>query len=98
MNEDGTYEEKELVSYNNLKNFVQTGVTSINSVSIENANEKDNYRLSYTNTANRGIVPTTGLSRHNLGLNVEHKVSDAFRITSNINYTRASTDNVVAGK
>ncbi len=94
---DGTYELGDLVSYNNLKNFVQTGITSVNSIAIENATEKDNYRLSYSNTANRGIVPTTGLMRHNLGLNVEHRVSKGFKVSSSINYTRTSTDNVVAG-
>lgn len=94
---DGTYEEQELVSHNNMKNFVQTGITSINSLSIENATDKDNYRLSYTNTANKGIIPTTGLSRHNLGLNIEHKITPAFIISSSINYTRSGSDNVVAG-
>ncbi len=97
LNDDGTYELKDMVSHNNLKNFVKTGLTAVNSISIENASDKDNYRLSYTNTKNNGIVPTTGLLRHNLGLNVEHKVSDAFKISSSLNYTRASTDNVVAG-
>ena len=96
-NADGSYQLGDLVSHNNLKNFVQTGITSVNSISIENATEKDNYRLSYSNTTNKGIVPTTGLMRHNLGLNIEHKVSKDFRITSSINYTRTNTDNVVAG-
>ena len=97
MNSDGTYELKDMVSHNNLKNFVQTGLTAVNSVSIENASDKDNYRLSYTNTTNIGIVPTTGLSRHNLALNVEHKVTKSFRISSSINYTRSGTGNIVAG-
>jgi TonB-linked SusC/RagA family outer membrane protein len=97
LGSDGKYALSDLVSHNNLKNFVQTGITSVNSISVENATEKDNYRLSYSNTTNRGIVPTTGLTRHNLGLNVEHKVSNTFRITSSLNYTRTSTDNVVAG-
>ena len=94
---DGTYEEQDMVSHNNLKNFVQTGITSINSLSIENASEKDNYRLSYTNTANKGIIPTTGLTRHNLALNIEHKITSDFKISSSLNYTRSGSDNVVAG-
>lgn len=93
----GNYVALPMVSHNNLKNFVQTGITSTNSLSVENATDKDNYRFSYTNTANQGIIPTTGLSRHNLSLNIEHKVSDAFKLTSAINYTRSSSDNVVAG-
>jgi hypothetical protein len=76
---------------------MQTGILSANSVSIENQTDRDNYRLSYTNTSSRGMIPTSGLTRHNLALNVEHKLSDAFRISSSINYTRSGSDNVVAG-
>jgi TonB-linked SusC/RagA family outer membrane protein len=94
---DGTYEEQELVSHNNMKNFVQTGITSVNSISIENATDKDNYRLSYTNTSNKGIIPTTGLTRNNLALNIEHKLARNFAISSSLNYTRSGSDNVVAG-
>jgi len=94
---DGTYEEQDMVSHNNLKNFVRTGITSVNSLSIENATDKDNYRLAYTNTANKGIIPTTGLTRHNLALNIEHKITADFKISSSLNYTRSGSDNVVAG-
>ena len=94
---DGTYEEQPLVSHNNLKNFMQTGVNSVNSISVENATDQDNYRLSYTNTANRGIIPTEGLTRHNLSLNVEHRINQALKVSSSLNYTRSSTDNIIAG-
>ena len=94
---DGTYEEQDLVSHNNLKNFMQTGVNSVNSISVENATDQDNYRLSYTNTANRGIIPTEGLTRHNLSLNVEHRINQALKVSSSLNYTRSSTDNIIAG-
>lgn len=94
---NGNYIATPLVSHNNLKNFVQTGLTSTNSVSIENATDKDNYRFSYTNLTNHGIVPTTGLSRNSLSLNIEHKLSNAFKLTSVINYARSASDNVVSG-
>ncbi len=94
---DGTYEEQDMVNHNNLMNFVQTGITSVNSVSIENATDRDNYRLSYSNTSNKGIIPTTGLTRHNLALNIEHKIAAGFKISSSLNYTRVGSDNVVAG-
>ncbi|MBN9381193.1 MAG: SusC/RagA family TonB-linked outer membrane protein [Chitinophagaceae bacterium] len=93
----GNYIPQDMVSHNNLKNFVQTGITTVNSLSIENSTDRDNYRLAYTNTSNKGIIPTSGLLRHNLALNIEHKVDQAFKITSSINYTRSGSDNVVAG-
>ena len=97
MDASGNYIPNEMVSHNNLKSFVQNGMTSVNSLSIENATDKDNYRLSYSNTANNGIVPTTGLVRHNFAFNVEHKITNSLKITSSLNYTRSNADNIVAG-
>lgn len=95
---NGNYVPTEMIGHpDNFKNFVQTGVTSQNSLSIENATEKDNYRFSYTNTANKGILPKSGLNRNNLALNVEHKITNAFKVSTSINYTRSSADNVIAG-
>ncbi len=94
---DGTYQEQDMVSHQNLKNFVQTGLTSVNSVAVESATDKDNYRFSFTNTYNKGIVPTTGLTKNNLSLNIEHKMDDKLKLSSSINYTRSGSDHVVAG-
>ncbi|MDR3714123.1 MAG: SusC/RagA family TonB-linked outer membrane protein [Puia sp.] len=96
-NPDGTYVPQDMVSHNNLKNFMQTGITSVNSIAIENATDRDNYRLSYTNTSNRGITPSEGLVRHNLSLNIQHKVNDALKVSSVINYARSQSDNIVMG-
>ncbi len=93
----GNYLPLPMVSHPNLKNFVQTGITSTNSVAVENSTDRDNYRFSYTNMANQGIIPTTGLSRHNLALNIEHKLNSALKLTSVINYSRSNSDNVVGG-
>ncbi|MEO8415951.1 MAG: SusC/RagA family TonB-linked outer membrane protein [Ginsengibacter sp.] len=94
---DGTYKALPMVSHNNLQNFVHTGFTTNNSISIENATDKDNYRFSYSNMYNTGIVATTGLTRHNLSLNVEHKISNGIRLFSSINYTRSNADNIAGG-
>src|SRR5258708_5268729 len=94
---NGNYIAEDMVSHNNMKEFVQTGITSVNSVAIENSTDRDNYRIGYTNTANRGLIPTTGLTRHNLSLNIEHKVNQQLKISSSINFTRSGSDNVVAG-
>lgn len=94
---NGNYIALPMVSHNNLKNFVQTGLVATNGISIESATDKDNYRFSYTNLSNRGIIPTSGVSRNNLALNIEHKLNSGLLLSSSINYTRTSDDNVVAG-
>ena len=56
----------EIVGYpNNIRNFVQTGVTSTNSISVSNNNERINYRVGITNMSNRGIIPGSDLFRNN---------------------------------
>ena len=94
---DGSYKPYALTSHNNLKLFVNPGFTSTNSISVENSSEKDNYRFSYTNMVNTGIVKTSGLGRHNLSLNIDHKITKDIKLSSSINYTRSATDNIVAG-
>ena len=94
---DSTYEEQKLVSHNNLKNFMQTGLTLVNSIAVENASEKDIYRLSYANLFNQGIVPNTGLKRNNIAFNLQHSVTKSFRINLSLNFVNSSSDNVVAG-
>ncbi|HEY8735175.1 MAG TPA: SusC/RagA family TonB-linked outer membrane protein, partial [Puia sp.] len=93
----GNYIAQDMVSHNNMKNFVQTGITAINTVSVENVTEKDQYHFSFTNTADKGIVPTTGMSRNNLSLNVTHKVSNGFKLSTILNYTRSGADNIIGG-
>ncbi|MBS1935750.1 MAG: TonB-dependent receptor plug domain-containing protein, partial [Bacteroidetes bacterium] len=94
---DGTYKALPMVSHDNLKNLSQTGITSTNSIAVENSTDRDNYRFSFTDMVNKGIVPNSGLTRYNLALNLEHKVSSDFKLSSSINYSRSSSDNIVAG-
>ncbi|TDW95885.1 SusC/RagA family TonB-linked outer membrane protein [Dinghuibacter silviterrae] len=97
LQSDGTYKPLPLVSHPNLKNFVQDGLTATNTVSVENATDKDNYRFSFTNLVNQDIIPTGGMNRNNLSLNVEHKMSPGVKLSSSINYARSASNNVLGG-
>jgi len=94
---NGNYIAQDMVSHNNMKEFVQTGFTTINTISVENSTDKDQYHFSFTNTADQGIIPTTGMSRNNLSLNYTHKVSNGFKLSTVINYTRSGAENIVGG-
>ncbi|MFA6401348.1 MAG: SusC/RagA family TonB-linked outer membrane protein [Salinivirgaceae bacterium] len=77
----------------NVKDFYQTGHTFVNNFSVANSSEKGNYRFSYTNTNQKGIMPNNGLVKNNLGLNSNFVVNKYLTITSNINYNRTECDN-----
>lgn len=84
----------ELVSHpDNVKNFVQTGVTSTNSVSVANNSQLMNYRLGFTNTSHRGIVPNSDLFKNNLTLAASLKASQKFTLSTNLNINRSWSNN-----
>ena len=82
---------------NNVKNFVQTGITSTNGISIAKGNENLSYRLSYSNMTNRGIIPNSDLFRNSLNLNTSVKASEKLRISSNLDFSRNNSNNRPSG-
>ncbi|MCX6226826.1 MAG: TonB-dependent receptor plug domain-containing protein [Bacteroidia bacterium] len=76
----------ELVSHpNNVANFVQTGITTTNGVSVSNNTDQMNYRIGVTTMNNKGIVPNSDLFRNNLTAATSVKVRDNLTVSSNIN-------------
>ncbi len=83
-----------LVSHkDNVKNFVQTGITTTNGVSIANSNEMLNYRLSYSNMANRGVIPNSDLFKNALSLNTSVKASSKLTISTSLDFSRSNSNN-----
>ncbi len=78
----------------NLKKFIQTGLLSTNSISVSSSSEKNDFRVSFGNTYQKGIVPNTQLNNANFTASLIHRFNKAFSVTSYINYSRQSTPNV----
>lgn len=88
----------DLVSHpNNVKNFVRTGITTTNGLSIANNTELITYRLSYSNMTNRGIVPNSDLFRNSLNVSSSLKVNKNLRISTNIDFSRNNSNNRPSG-
>lgn len=95
---DGKQIAMPLVSHkDNVKNFVQTGITTTNGVSISNNTDIVTYRLSYANMTNRGIIPNSDLFRNSLSLNTSVKVNQKVRVSSNLDFSRNNSNNRPAG-
>ncbi|MFT4567669.1 MAG: TonB-linked SusC/RagA family outer membrane protein [Saprospiraceae bacterium] len=91
---NGVQVPTELVSYpDNINNFVQTGITSTNTIAVSNNTDIMNYRIAYTNMGHRGIVPNSDLSRNNLSLASSIKASKKLTFSSRININSSSSDN-----
>ena len=87
-----------LVSHpNNVKNFVQTGITSTNTIAISNNTDLLTYNLSYTNMRNKGIVPNSDLFRNSLDFSTSMKLSNKLRLNTNIDFTQTNSNNRPGG-
>lgn len=88
----------ELVSYpDNAKNFMRTGITSTNSIALTNANDNMNYRLSYTNMSNRGILPNTDLYKNALSLSSAYHLTKNVVVDADVNLVRDNSNNRPSG-
>ena len=84
----------QLVSHpNNVKNFVQTGVTTSNEIAISNNTEAINYRIGVSNMTNKGIIPNSDMFRNNLTTAATIKVKHNLTISSNININKSWSNN-----
>ncbi|SFB10647.1 SusC/RagA family TonB-linked outer membrane protein [Algoriphagus aquimarinus] len=98
LDADGNRIPTPLVSHpNNVSDFVRTGVTTTNGVSVANNNEFINYRIGYTNLSNWGIIPNSDFSRNNLSINTTLKVNPKLTLSSSLNINQTGSDNRPAG-
>ena len=88
---------RELKSYDNPKNFFDTAITTSNNVSIQDNNERINYRLSYSGMSNKGFVPNTDLNKHAINLNSTLRLNKALSVSTSLNYAKSFSDNRAAG-
>ncbi|WP_435415423.1 SusC/RagA family TonB-linked outer membrane protein [Polaribacter aestuariivivens] len=77
----------------NLKDFYQTGVTTINNISINDSFERGSYRLSFTDLNSESIIPGVNLERKTVALKTSFNPTEKTRVTSTINYVNSSSDN-----
>lgn len=80
-----------------LKDFFQLGQNYTNTITISNSNNKLNYRFSYTNTYQVGIVPNTDLKKNAIGLNTGYQILPNLRVDVGINYLNTKSDNRTSG-
>ena len=77
----------------NLKDFYQVGNTHINNLSITNAFDGGNMRLSYTDLRSNSIIPGVNLDRKNLAARLNINASDRLKVSSSMNYLNSQSDN-----
>lgn len=77
---------------NNVKDFFNTGHSTINNVSISGGTESSDYRLGLTHTGEKGIIPNSKLNRYNLSLNAGTQFSEKLSSRFSGTYARIDAD------
>ncbi|WP_270087929.1 SusC/RagA family TonB-linked outer membrane protein [Sphingobacterium sp. SYP-B4668] len=94
---DGNKIPTELKSYSdNMKNFLNTAITSSNNLSIAGAGEKLQYRFSVNNMNHKGLIPNSNLYRNGISSNVTYAIANNLKLSSNINLVRSKSNDMPA--
>jgi len=78
---------------NNYKSYFQTGITAVNSISLDGGSDKVNYRLSATNFNTKDIVPNTTLKRNSFTARTNAALSKQISIDISVTYSNQVAEN-----
>jgi len=78
---------------NDLRKFYETGVTNNTNVSLTGANEKGDFRLSYTLLDQKGIIPNTDITRNTFAFNAGYNFTPKLSARITANYVNTHSDN-----
>jgi TonB-linked SusC/RagA family outer membrane protein len=77
----------------NLRDFYQTGVTTINNISISDGFDTGDYRLSFTDLRSESIIPGVNLDRQTITAKLNFRPTEKTKISTAISYINSSSDN-----
>jgi TonB-linked SusC/RagA family outer membrane protein len=78
---------------NNVRDFYETGMIFNNNAAVYGSSKAGDFRLSYTNIAQKGIIPNTGLRTDRIDFGATLNLSEKLSIRANIKYIESSSDN-----
>lgn len=79
---------------NNVRDFFNTGVTLNNGVSLAGSGDKYDFRMSYNNLHQTGVVPNSSLGRNSFLLNTTFRPTPKLTITTIANYIKDDAGNL----
>ena len=77
----------------NLKDFFRVGRTLTNSFNIDGGNELSNFRLSYANMDNKGIVKNSEMQRNSMTFRSSSKISNKLNADFKVSYVNQYVKN-----
>jgi TonB-linked SusC/RagA family outer membrane protein len=79
---------------NNVQDYFQQGYVATNGVAIADATEKVDYRFSYNNLNQKGVIPNSGQGKNSLALNTTFRLTPRLTLSTDANYSILYSDNL----
>ncbi|MGN6493239.1 MAG: SusC/RagA family TonB-linked outer membrane protein [Agriterribacter sp.] len=89
----GTITPTPFVPGNDLKKFYETGLTNNTNVALSGANDKGDFRLSYTLLDQKGIIPNNDIKRNTFAFNSGYNFTPKFSVRLSANYVKTDSKN-----
>jgi TonB-linked SusC/RagA family outer membrane protein len=81
-------------SPDNVKDFLQTGYTTTTNFAVLGGYTDANFRLSYTNMTQKGMLPNTDYKKNTLNFGGSANATDKLNISGSVNYVNAKSENL----
>jgi len=94
---DPTATGRQVVPFDNLENFFNTGVTSNTYLSVSGGNGQTNYFVSSGYLRQTGIVPNSNFERFTLKVSGDTKVNERLKVSASANYINSGGDRTNRG-
>ncbi|GAB4029880.1 SusC/RagA family TonB-linked outer membrane protein [Spirosoma jeollabukense] len=78
-----------LQSYDNPGNFFKTATSHTTNVALVGGNDKGNFRISFGNLIQNGVVPNTDYKRNTLRVTGESNMTDNLKIGGTVSYIKS---------
>jgi TonB-linked SusC/RagA family outer membrane protein len=68
--------------------FYKTAISNNNSVYLDGASDKGSYKLGYTRTNDKGVIPNSTLTRNQVNFSATYKLTDRVTASATANYAQ----------
>ncbi|WP_026993987.1 SusC/RagA family TonB-linked outer membrane protein [Flectobacillus major] len=78
----------------NVKNFFVTGKTANLGISVAGSDEKLDYRFSFNNSNQTGVIPNTDITKNSFAVNSTYRLNNKLTLSTSANFIRSGSDNL----
>lgn len=79
---------------NNVRDYFRGGVTYSNGISLAGFNDKSDYRLSFNNEKQFGVIPNSRAGKNNLAFNANYNITDKLKVGFSADYIDQNAPNL----